>query len=53
MLGKATDNARRLHEDPGLYDGSPVPGNVGVNPLVTITALVERSMDAIIAADLQ
>lgn len=55
LLGKATDNHGRLHEYPGLYvvDGSLVPGNVGVNPFVTITALAERNMDAIIASDLQ
>jgi len=54
LLGKATDNHGRLHEYPGLYvvDGSLVPGNVGVNPFVTITALAERNMDAIIAGDL-
>jgi cholesterol oxidase len=55
LLGKATDNHGRLHEYPGLYvvDGSLVPGNVGVNPFVTNTALAERNMDAIIASDLQ
>jgi len=55
LLGKATDNHGRLHEYPGLYvmDGSLVPGNVGVNPFVTITALAERNMDAIVANDLQ
>ncbi|MBB0995315.1 GMC family oxidoreductase [Dietzia sp. SLG510A3-40A3] len=55
LLGKATDNHGRLHEYPGLYvmDGSLVPGNVGVNPFVTITALAERNMDAIIGSDLQ
>ncbi|RBA37912.1 hypothetical protein DQ226_06115 [Dietzia maris] len=54
LLGKATDNHGRLHEYPGLYvvDGSLVPGNVGVNPFVTITALAERNMDAIVANDL-
>ena len=55
LLGKATDNHGRLHEYPGLYvvDGSLVPGNVGVNPFVTITALAERNMDAIVANDLK
>jgi cholesterol oxidase len=36
-----------------VTDGSLVPGNVGVNPFVTITALAERNIDAIIASDLQ
>jgi len=36
-----------------VVDGSLVPGNVGVNPFVTITALAERNMDAIVANDLQ
>lgn len=54
VLGRATDDHGRLHEYPGLYvmDGALVPGNVGVNPFVTITALAERNMEAIIAADL-
>lgn len=54
VLGKATDDYGRLHEYPGLYvvDGSLVPGNVGVNPFVTITALAERNMEEIIGTDL-
>lgn len=53
VLNKATDNYGRLTEYPGLYvvDGSLVPGNVGVNPFVTITALAERNMAKIIATD--
>lgn len=53
VLGKATDNFGRLPEYPGLYvmDGSLVPGNVGVNPFVTITALAERNIENIIAND--
>jgi cholesterol oxidase len=33
-------------------DGSLIPGSTGVNPFVTITALAERNVEAIIAADL-
>lgn len=55
LLNKATDNFGRLPEYPGLYvvDGSLVPGNVGVNPFVTITALAERNMEKIISTDIQ
>ncbi|WP_137723039.1 GMC oxidoreductase [Prescottella subtropica] len=54
VLNKATDNYGRLPGHPGLYvvDGSLVPGNVGVNPFVTITALAERNMAKVIAEDL-
>ncbi|MDR6978482.1 cholesterol oxidase [Streptomyces sp. 3330] len=54
VLDKATDNYGRLHGHPGLYviDGALVPGNTSVNPFVTITALAERNIEAIIAADL-
>ena len=36
---------------PGLYvvDGSAVPGNLGVNPSLTITALAERAMARMLA----
>lgn len=52
VLNKATDNHGRLHGYPGLYvmDGALVPGNVGVNPFVTITALAERNIANIVAA---
>jgi len=33
-------------------DGSLVPGSIGVNPFVTVTALAERNIEAIIANDL-
>ncbi|WP_328862494.1 GMC oxidoreductase [Streptomyces sp. NBC_00306] len=54
VLNKATDNYGRLHGHPGLYviDGSLIPGNTSVNPFVTITALAERNIERIIAADL-
>jgi cholesterol oxidase len=46
LLNSATDNFGRLLGYSGLYvmDGSLVPGSVGVNPFVTITALAERNM---------
>ncbi|MER5846794.1 GMC oxidoreductase [Streptomyces sp. NPDC002012] len=54
VLNKATDNYGRLHGYSGLYviDGSLLPGNTSVNPFVTITALAERNIEEIIAADL-
>ncbi|MFF3488631.1 GMC oxidoreductase [Streptomyces sp. NPDC002701] len=54
VLDRATDNYGRLHGHPGLYviDGALIPGNTTVNPFVTITALAERNIEAIIAADL-
>lgn len=54
LLNKATDNYGRLGGYPGLYvmDGALVPGNVGVNPFVTITALAERNIEKIIATDM-
>ncbi|WP_406858939.1 GMC oxidoreductase [Streptomyces sp. HUAS MG47] len=54
VLNRATDNYGRLHGHPGLYviDGALIPGNASVNPFVTITALAERNIEHIIAADL-
>ncbi|MFD0691718.1 GMC oxidoreductase [Actinomadura fibrosa] len=54
VLGRATDGYGRLPGYPGLYvvDGSLVPGSIGVNPFVTITALAERNIEKIIVTDL-
>ncbi|MGW3138193.1 GMC oxidoreductase [Streptomyces sp. NPDC001139] len=53
VLGKATDDYGRVKGYPRLYvtDGSLVPGNIGVNPFVTITALAERTMARILVED--
>ncbi|MGW1888639.1 GMC oxidoreductase [Streptomyces sp. NPDC002004] len=50
-LGEATDDYGRVKGYPRLYvtDGSLIPGSIGVNPFVTITALAERAMDRVIA----
>ena len=50
LINQATDNAGRLNGYPGLYvmDGSLVPGSIGVNPFVTITALAERNIEQVI-----
>ncbi|MFE3449953.1 GMC oxidoreductase [Nonomuraea sp. NPDC059194] len=55
VLNRATDNYGRLPGYPGLYviDGSLIPGNTSVNPLVTITALAERNIEKIITTDLE
>ncbi|MGW1803984.1 GMC oxidoreductase [Streptomyces sp. NPDC002078] len=53
VLGKATDDYGRVKGYSHLYvtDGSLVPGNIGVNPFVTITALAERTMARVLAED--
>ncbi|MFJ3667789.1 GMC oxidoreductase [Streptomyces sp. NPDC090106] len=53
VLNKATDNYGRLRGYAGLYvmDGALIPGNVTVNPFVTITALAERNIEKIVAED--
>jgi cholesterol oxidase len=53
VLGRATDGYGRVHGYPHLYvtDGSLIPGWVGVNPFVTITALAERNIERVIAED--
>lgn len=56
VMGKACDFSGRVHGHPGLYvvDGSLIPGGGvgGVNPAFTISALVERCLDTIVARDL-
>ncbi|MCY0960398.1 GMC oxidoreductase [Streptomyces sp. H27-H5] len=53
VLGKATDDYGRVSGYKNLYvtDGSLIPGSIGVNPLVTITALAERNIERIIQQD--
>lgn len=53
VLGSATDNYGRVKGYSKLYvtDGSLVPGNIGVNPFVTITALAERTLERVLAED--
>ncbi|MGW2699420.1 GMC oxidoreductase [Streptomyces sp. NPDC001340] len=53
VLGKATDDYGRVKGYPRLYitDGSLVPGSIGVNPFVTITALAERTMARVLVED--
>ncbi|WP_067977631.1 GMC oxidoreductase [Nocardia caishijiensis] len=51
VLGKATDAYGRVHGHPGLYvmDGAAIPGSTAtVNPSLTITALAERNIEAIL-----
>lgn len=53
VLGKATDQFGRLNGHQNLYivDGSLIPGTIGVNPFVTITALAEYCMEHLIKED--
>jgi len=56
VIGRACDFSGRVHGYKGLYvlDGSLIPGGSvgGVNPSLTIAALAERCMDAIVSRDL-
>ncbi|QBO58491.1 GMC family oxidoreductase N-terminal domain-containing protein [Chryseobacterium salivictor] len=53
VLGKATDQFGRLNGHQNLYviDGSLIPGTIGVNPFVTITAIAEYCMEHLIKED--
>ena len=53
VLGKATDQYGRVKGVDNLYviDGSLIPGTIGVNPFLTITALSEYCMEHIIEED--
>jgi cholesterol oxidase len=53
VIGKATDNYGRIKGMDNLYviDGSLIPGTIGVNPFLTITALAEYCMEHIIDSD--
>ncbi|WP_190201884.1 GMC oxidoreductase [Streptomyces djakartensis] len=53
VLGRATDDYGRVKGYARLYvtDGSLVPGSIGVNPFVTITALAERTMARVLVED--
>ncbi|MFI9587285.1 GMC oxidoreductase [Streptomyces sp. NPDC052236] len=53
VLGRATDDYGRVRGAPGIYvtDGALVPGSIGVNPFLTITALAERALERILLED--
>ncbi|MET9296617.1 GMC oxidoreductase [Streptomyces sp. NPDC003077] len=55
VLGQATDLYGRVKGYQNLYvtDGSLIPGSLGVNPFVTITALAERNVERVIAEDVK
>jgi cholesterol oxidase len=54
IIGDTIYNYGRMKGYKNLYinDGSLIPGNIGVNPFVTITALAERNIEKIIAEDI-
>jgi cholesterol oxidase len=53
VIGKATDKYGRVKGADNLYviDGSLIPGTIGVNPFLTITALAEYCLEHIIDED--
>lgn len=53
IIGEATDNYGRLKGYENIYitDSSLIPGQLGVNPFVTITALAEYCLENIIKED--
>ena len=54
VLGQATDAHGRVKGHERLYvtDSALIPGSIGVNPFVTITALAERNIRHVIAQDM-
>lgn len=50
VRGRATDGYGRVHGYDNLYvnDASLIPGHVGCNPFMTITALAERNIEGIL-----
>lgn len=54
VLGKATDLYGRVKGYNNLYinDGSLIPGGIGANPFVTITAMAERNIEYLIENDI-
>jgi cholesterol oxidase len=55
VLNKATDNFGRVHGYQNLYvtDGSLIPGTIGVNPFLTITAVAEYCIEHILKTDFE
>lgn len=53
VLGKSTNSYGKLNLHDSLYviDGSLIPGTIGVNPFVTITAIAEYCMEHILEND--
>jgi cholesterol oxidase len=53
VLDAATDNIGRVKGYQNLYvtDSALIPGSIGVNPFVTITALAERNIERVLAQD--
>lgn len=51
-MGEATDSNGEVKGEEGLFivDSSLIPGRIGVNPFVTITALATRNMEKLIQA---